>query len=268
MLVMPTMEAMRLAATRVNETFRVRRQRSSANATGYPRPKCRYAEQTDRPSPPLLLKKVVVTATSAGRHGAHVVGHGRKDVELGLQILAQLHDGGDIAAAVAVVGGAPHGGHGLVLEMPLVALVDELVCARNQLQAIDVVELRGHFVAKQPACAAGADSPGFHFLRVAPYQVAEGAFVRDLLGARDHANLVKSADFGGQTTMYTEDFAVDESGEGEEVEDLSGGFPDGGVAVLLVALFIKAVDLGDLAGFVVAADEGDTIGVAEERSVS
>ena len=152
--------------------------------------------------------------------------------------------------------------------MPLVALVDELMCPGDQLQPVDVVELGGDFVAEQPAGAAGADGPGFHLLRVAPHQVAEGAFVRDLLCARDHTNLVEGADFRGQAAVHTEDFAVDESGEREEVEHLRGGFPDGGVAVLLVTFFVESVNLGDLAGLVVAADKGDTIGVTTRGIVS
>ena len=62
--------------------------------------------------------------------------------------------------------------------------------------------------------------------------------------------------------MHAQDFAVDDGGEGQEVEDLTAGFPDGGVAVFLLALFVEAVNLGDLAGFVVASDEGYFVGIS------
>lgn len=62
--------------------------------------------------------------------------------------------------------------------------------------------------------------------------------------------------------MDAEDFPVHQGGEREEVEDLAGGFPDRGVAVFLLAFFVEAVDLGDLAGFVVATDESDAMGIA------
>jgi len=69
--------------------------------------------------------------------------------------------------------------------------------------------------------------------------------------------------------VYAEHFAVDNGGEGQEVEDLTACFPDGGVAVFCLAFFVEAVDLGDLAGLVVAADEGDAVGessnVSEDR---
>ena len=62
--------------------------------------------------------------------------------------------------------------------------------------------------------------------------------------------------------MNAEDFTIDNGAEDEKVENLAAGFPDGGVAVFLLAFFVEAVDLGDLAGFVVTADEGDAVGVS------
>ena len=62
--------------------------------------------------------------------------------------------------------------------------------------------------------------------------------------------------------MHAEDFAVDDGAQHEEVEDLTAGFPDGGIAVFGLAFFVEAVDLGYLTGFVVAADEGHAVGVS------
>ena len=63
--------------------------RSTANATGYSPPKCRYA---DRPSPPTSLKKVFVAAPGVGRDGAHLARHSAEDAEPRVQVLAELHD--------------------------------------------------------------------------------------------------------------------------------------------------------------------------------
>ena len=68
--------------------------------------------------------------------------------------------------------------------------------------------------------------------------------------------------------MNAENFSIDDSAQDEEVEYLTAGFPDGGVAVFLLTFFIESVDLGDLAGFVVAPDEGDTVGVSRVMLVS
>ena len=83
--------------------------------------------------------------------------------------------------------------------------------------------------------------------------------MRDLLRARHNPNLIQRADLRAQAAVHAQHAAVDDGGEGEEVEDLAARLPDAGVAVLLLALFVEAVDLGDLAGFVVAADEGDLV---------
>lgn len=65
--------------------------------------------------------------------------------------------------------------------------------------------------------------------------------------------------------MDAQNFPVDDGGEGQEIEDLTAGFPDRGVSVFLLAFFVEAVDLGDLPGFVVAADEGYAVGVSIQR---
>ena len=68
--------------------------------------------------------------------------------------------------------------------------------------------------------------------------------------------------------MYAEDFAVDDGAEDEEVEDLTAGFPNGGVAVFGLTFFVETVDLGYLTGFVIAADEGDSVRVADVEEIS
>ena len=58
-----------------------------------------------------------------------MIGNSTEDLEFWLEVLAQVHDGSDVSAAVAVVRSGPDGDDVLVLEMVLVALVDELVGA-------------------------------------------------------------------------------------------------------------------------------------------
>lgn len=50
------------------------------------------------------------------------------------------HDGGDVATAVAVVGGRPHGDQ-LLIKHELIAFVDELVGPADELQVVDVNKL-------------------------------------------------------------------------------------------------------------------------------
>lgn len=70
-----------------------------------------------------------------------MVRNSREDLELRLEILTEIHDRSNIAAAVTVVGGGPDRHDILVFEMVLVAFVDQLMRSCNQLEAVDVVEL-------------------------------------------------------------------------------------------------------------------------------
>lgn len=59
---------------------------------------------------------------------------------------------------VAVVRGRPHSEHGLI-EVPFVALHDQLVSPADHVDVIGGVELGHDVAAKQVACPPGADAP-------------------------------------------------------------------------------------------------------------
>lgn len=65
------------------------------------------------------LQEVFTSASSALGHRPTVVGHGAEDLERRLQVLSKVHDGSDVAAAVAVVGGGPDGDDIFVFEVVL-----------------------------------------------------------------------------------------------------------------------------------------------------
>ena len=70
-----------------------------------------------------------------------MIRHSTEDSKVGLKILAQRHDTRHITTSVAVVRRRPDGDDILIFEMVLVSLVDELMRACDELEAIDVVEL-------------------------------------------------------------------------------------------------------------------------------
>jgi hypothetical protein len=51
-----------------------------------------------------------------------VVRHSTEDLELLLEVLAKVHDGSDVSAAVAVIGCGPDGDDVLVFEVVLLGL--------------------------------------------------------------------------------------------------------------------------------------------------
>lgn len=140
--------------------------------------------------------------------------------------------------------------------------------SRDCLQPVDMVELSSDLITKEPPSATGTDSPCINVLWITPHQVAKCAFVRNLLRASNDSDLVDGPDLGAETAVYTENSAVDNSGEHKEVEYLAASLPDRCIAVFCLALFVEAVHLGDLAGLVVATDKHYTVGVPNESARS
>jgi hypothetical protein len=78
---------------------------------------------------------------SASGHHALIIRDGVENLEVSVEILVELEDAGHVAAAVAVVGGRPHGDKVLLGEHVLVALLHELMRPANELQPVDSREL-------------------------------------------------------------------------------------------------------------------------------
>lgn len=66
--------------------------------------------------------------------------------------------------------------------------------------------------------------------------------------------------------MQAEDLILDQGGEGEEIEQVGEILPDVCVAVFTEALVVETVYLRNLARFVIAAKNGDSLGVADFES--
>lgn len=157
--------------------------------------------------------------------------NGREYGKLWVQVLSEVHDGGDVAAAVAVIGSAPDRDDGLVFEVPLyasfsfsrtysgralvylVAFIDELMSTGDKLETVDVIEFCSDLIAKQPPSPTRRYSPCPNFFRIAPDEIAEGAFVGYLLSTSNNAYLVKGTDFRTQTTVDAKYFAVNDRPE-------------------------------------------------------
>ena len=65
----------------------------------------------------------------------------------------------------------------------------------------------------------------------------------DLLVPLDESDLVQSPDVGREAAVDAEDLAVDERGDGEHVEHLAAVAPHVAVAILVLTLVIKAINL-------------------------
>jgi hypothetical protein len=86
-------------------------------------------------------KEVLSPRSSASRYSTPIIRHSTEDCEFRFQILLQTHNRSHITTAVTVIRRRPHSNHILVFEMVFVALIDKLMSTRDELEAIDVVEL-------------------------------------------------------------------------------------------------------------------------------
>lgn len=86
--------------------------------------------------------------------------------------------------------------------------------------------------------------------------------MRDLLGTSHHTHLIEGADLGTQSTVDTQNLAVDDGAQRHEIENLAAGLPHGCTPVLLETFLVETVYLSDLSGFVVTAHQCHPIGIS------
>ena len=79
------------------------------------------------------LEEVVIPTPRCNRYRSLIARDCREDVELGLQILAKVHNRCYVSTTVAVVRRRPYSDHGLVLEVPLIPFVYQLVSSSDKL---------------------------------------------------------------------------------------------------------------------------------------
>lgn len=89
--------------------------------------------------------------------------------------------------------------------------------------------------------------------------------MRNFLGTSNDADLVKGTDLGAQASMNTENLAVYDSPEDKKVEHLAAALPNRGIAIFLLALFVKPIHLSDLARLVIASYKGDTVRISSNK---
>lgn len=135
--------------------------------------------------------------------------------------------------------------------------------ACNQSQAVVVVERLRNVLSECVSCTTRRDAPAAAVVWITPQKITHGPLVRDFLNTVQGSDVVERVDGRAQPTMQTKDLVLNESCEGEVVEEVGEVFPHVGVAVFAQALVVEAVHLGDLAGFVVSTEDGNTLRVAD-----
>jgi len=95
------------------------------------------------------------------------------------------------------------------------------MCASDEFEAVDVIELGSNLVTKQPTSTTRGDSPSLNILRIRPDEITKGPLMRNFLSTSDNTNLINSSDLRAQTTVNAKDLAVNDSSKDEEIKDLA-----------------------------------------------
>lgn len=140
------------------------------------------------------------------------------------------------------------------------------MCSRNECQAIIVIERLRDVLPKGIPSSSRRYTPSTSIIGIRPKQITHGSLVWHLLYTVESSDVIKGIDAWGETPVEAEYLVVDEGGKREVVEEVGEVLPNVGIAVLSEALIVEAIDLRDLAGFVVATEDGDSLGVADLES--
>ena len=175
--------------------------------------------------------------------------------------LVHFHDGCFVTATVAVVG-CGEDGDDVAVVGPVVTVHHKLMGACYQFQVIRVVELLRYVLAEGVAGSTGGDTPSASVIWVGPEQIADRSLMWHLHDPVKLLDLVEGVDTGREATVQAEDAALDDSCEGQVVKERGEVLPHVGITILTEALIVESIDLRDLLAFVVAAQDGDTLWIA------
>ena len=144
----------------------------------------------------------------------------------------------------------------------LVSFVNQLMRSSNKFKTIHMIEFGRNFIPKEPTSSTRRYSPGIHFFRVTPNEIAESTFMGNFLSTGDHSNLIHCSDFRTQASVYTQNLAINHSCKNQEIENLAARLPYRGIAIFLLTLFVESINLCDLTGFMVATDKCNLVGIS------
>lgn len=100
-------------------------------------------------------------------------------------------------------------------------------------------------------------------IRIRPQQITHRAIMRHLLFPVNHPDLIQRPHRGTQSPMHAKHPPVHNRPQTQVIKHVTAIPPDVYAPVFALTFVVEAVDLGDLAGFVITPDEGYPVGVAD-----
>ena len=143
---------------------------------------------------------------------------------------------------VAIVWCRPDSENSLV-EMPFVALHDQLMSSTNHLNIICSIELTDNIASKQISCSSWWHSPSLGVLWVTPEEITHGSIMGNLLLPVYCSDLVKCLYTGTQPSVNTEYLSIDNGWQREIVKYLCAVSPNCDASIFSETLVIETIYL-------------------------
>lgn len=176
-----------------------------------------------------------------------------KDLKALLHILIDLHNGRHVPTPVAVVRRRPDRDQRLI-EHPPEPVELELVGPAHEVQLIGRQEALHRLRSKKVSRPARRLFEPVDGVWIRPQEVRHRPLLRHLVLPVERAYLVQGGEGRGKAAVHAEHRVLDDGAYGELVEHLCHALPDVGAPVLLDALVVAPVHLGDLAALVVPTE--------------
>lgn len=104
-----------------------------------------------------------------------------------------------------------------------------------------MVELLGDVLPERISGSSGRDAPAASVVGVGPKQIADGSLVGDFLDAVELADLVERVDGRRETSVQTEDLALDHGSQRQVIEQFRERLPHIRISVLAQALVVETI---------------------------
>jgi len=132
-----------------------------------------------------------------------------------------------------------------------------------------MIKLLDRRVSKNISTASRRDVPLLiDVVWIGPHHIACKPFGRNLLYPIERPGLINCLAIGRQSAVDAPNLAVNEGGDAQAVKDIATELPRIPVPVLSLALIVKAINLCDLATFVISAQKNNVLrvlGLEEEQ---
>jgi len=143
----------------------------------------------------------------------------------------------------------------------LVAVLDDLMSAHNQVELMAFQEVLNHIGSKGEGHASVILAPALDVgIGIGPHKVAQQPRVRNVRRPHNTPNLFQTPQIWGKAAMDAQDLVLNDGAEWQTVKAVIEGFPDLEV-VSLPAFVVEAINAIDRAALMIASEHEEVLGI-------